>query len=196
MLFGDVCEFIRNGASIKQGKGMSGIPITRIETLAGGRINPNRVGYANIYDPHLYDKHILCEGDLLISHINSERYIGRVVMYRGELEGPIIHGMNLLRARLSCLASVLPDYVELYFKTTRARKYILSVIKKAVNQVSVSATDFKCMPLPVPSMELQRQIVDRLSAAKARAEKLEGKAREGVAVCETMRKAILKEAFE
>ena len=31
---------------------------------------------------------------------------------------------------------------------------------------------------------------------KAKAEKLEAKAREGAAVCETMRKAILKEAFE
>jgi hypothetical protein len=39
-------------------------------------------------------------------------------------------------------------------------------------------------------------VVARLDSAKARAEKLEAKAREGVAVCETMRKAILKEAFE
>ena len=36
----------------------------------------------------------------------------------------------------------------------------------------------------------------RLDFAKARAEKLEAKAREGMAVCETMHKAILKEAFE
>jgi hypothetical protein len=47
----------------------------------------------------------------------------------------------------------------------------------------------------LPSLPIQRQIVTRLSTAKARAEKLEAKAREGVAICETMRKAILKEAF-
>ena len=49
---------------------------------------------------------------------------------------------------------------------------------------------------PVPPLFTQREVVERLDAAKARAEKLEAKAREGVAVCETMRKAILKEAFE
>ena len=49
---------------------------------------------------------------------------------------------------------------------------------------------------PVPPLSAQREVVERLDAAKARAEKLEAKAREGVAVCETMRKAILKEAFE
>ena len=42
----------------------------------------------------------------------------------------------------------------------------------------------------------QRQIAERLDFAKARSEKLEAKAREDVAICETMRKAILKEAFE
>ena len=48
----------------------------------------------------------------------------------------------------------------------------------------------------VPEPFVQREVVARLDGAKAKAEKLEAKAREGVAVCETMRKAILKEAFE
>jgi len=48
----------------------------------------------------------------------------------------------------------------------------------------------------VPPLSAQREVVARLDGAKAKAEKLEAKAREGVAVCETMRKAILKEAFE
>ena len=48
----------------------------------------------------------------------------------------------------------------------------------------------------VPEPFVQREVVARLDGAKAKAEKLEAKAREGVAACETMRKAILKEAFE
>ena len=48
----------------------------------------------------------------------------------------------------------------------------------------------------IPECQKQSQVVARLDSAKARADKLEAKAREGVAVCETMRKAILKEAFD
>ena len=48
----------------------------------------------------------------------------------------------------------------------------------------------------VPPLSVQREVVARLDAAKARVEKLEAKARAGVAVCEAMRKAILKESFE
>ena len=47
----------------------------------------------------------------------------------------------------------------------------------------------------IPECQKQSQVVARLDSAKARADKLEAKAREGVVVCETMRKAILKEAF-
>ena len=56
--------------------------------------------------------------------------------------------------------------------------------------------DIESAEIPLPSLPVQRQIVTRLSTAKARAEKLEAKARDGVAVCATMRKSILKEAFE
>ena len=56
--------------------------------------------------------------------------------------------------------------------------------------------DIESVEIPLLSLPVQRQIVARLSAAKTRTEKLEAKAREGVAVCATMRKAILKEAFE
>ena len=50
--------------------------------------------------------------------------------------------------------------------------------------------------VPVPSPFVQHHTVSCLAEAKAHAEFLEAKAREGVAVCETMRKAILKEAFQ
>lgn len=50
--------------------------------------------------------------------------------------------------------------------------------------------------VPVPSLSVQHHTVSCLASAKAHAKFMEAKAREGVDVCETMRKAILKEAFE
>ena len=62
--------------------------------------------------------------------------------------------------------------------------------------VHISVKKFQQIEIPLSLLPVQRALVARLDAAKARAEKLEAKAREGVAVCKTMRKAILKEAFE
>ena len=39
---------IRNGLSIKQSKERRGLPITRIETIADGSIDENRVGFAGV----------------------------------------------------------------------------------------------------------------------------------------------------
>ena len=60
----------------------------------------------------------------------------------------------------------------------------------------VSKTKVENIDFAFPPLAVQRKVMARLDLVKARAEKLEAKAREGVAVCETMRKAILKEAFE
>ncbi|EGO8593329.1 hypothetical protein EH331_01465 [Enterococcus faecalis] len=92
----EVFEFIRNGASIKQFNG-SGVPITRIETIATGNIDLDKVGYADIFDSK-YESYYLKDGDILMSHINSLKHLGKVAIVES-LEDNVIHGMNLLCLR-------------------------------------------------------------------------------------------------
>ena len=158
--FGDACVFLRNGATIKQSKNAGGIPITRIETISNNCINEDKFGYANIFDTKAYEKHIMKPGDLLISHINSLPYLGRTVWYHGKPE-TVIHGMNLLRARLT--QEFLPCFVEKYMTTRKAKSYINRHAKKSVNQASISATDLKKMPLPKPSVSKQQEFADFVS---------------------------------
>lgn len=151
--FGDICLFLRNGANIKQFKGAGGYPITRIETLANDVFNKERLGYADIYDLEKYSNYLLQAGDILISHINSVQYLGRAVRYKGEVPMPIIHGMNLLCARIK------PDYnssyIEWCLKSRGAKNYIATITKKAVNQASITASDLKRLIINIPPREVQ-----------------------------------------
>ncbi len=149
------CEFLKNGATIKQTKGAGGYPITRIETLTNDTFNSDKLGYANIEHLNGYEKFILQKGDILISNINSVAYLGRAVQYRGELKTPIIHGMNLLCARIKKENN--PTYIEYFFKTPMAKNYISKITKKAVNQASITANDLKKMLIPAPPIFLQEQ---------------------------------------
>ena len=155
VLFKNVCVFLRNGASIKQTKGAGGYPITRIETLSNDVFNIDRLGYADITDLEKYQSYVLHNGDILISHINSVAYLGRAVQYRGQLDSPIIHGMNLLCARIA--DSYNPTYIEWFFKTPMAKEYISTITKKAVNQASITTSDLKKMLVPNPPKSLQDQ---------------------------------------
>ena len=157
----DVTEFIRNGASIKQEKGCGGLPITRIETISNNVFNYDKMGYADINDDK-YKDYYLKNYDVLLSHINSVKYLGRAVIYKQIDENPIIHGMNLLCLRFD-LQKYNPEFFCYYSRSNIAKMYIANNTKKSVNQASITATAIKNMPIPDLSLELQSSIVDRLN---------------------------------
>lgn len=153
----DVCEFVRNGANIKQlSNETRGIPITRIETLANDRFNRDRLGYANITDDSFSD-YYLKRGDVLLSHINGAKFIGRSVIYEPEEGETIIHGMNLLCLRFK--SNYNPKFFCYYAKSKAAKNYFDKHTKKAVNQASITSTDIKNMPIPDLTIDEQNKIV-------------------------------------
>lgn len=154
-------DYIKNGANIKQERGASGIPITRIETLSGGVFNRDRLGYANLQELGKYKSYVLDSGDILLSHINSKTYIGRIVVYVKEGDETIIHGMNLLR--LKARQDILnPFYMHYYSFSNDFKEQVANRRKDAVNQSSISVGDLKTIRIPVPSLPEQENIVAEL----------------------------------
>ena len=158
----DVTEFIKNGAQIKQFKGASGIPITRIETISNSELDMARMGYANITNGAEYKDYYIKDGDILMSHINSRAHIGKCALCNVG-ENQIIHGMNLLRIR--CSKQILPEYMVYYFRSTTFYNLIEPHIKNAVNQASINITNLQKILIPIPPYSEQRRvafIVDKL----------------------------------
>lgn len=160
---GDCFSYIKNGANIKQTKGASGYPITRIETLSNSVFNRDRFGYANIYDLTKYTNYVLNDGDLLMSHINSKAYIGRTVMYKKEDEEKIIHGMNLLRL-VVIYDLLIPTFADYYFKTEFFKDEVAKIRKDAVNQSSMAIGDLKMIRIFLPPLALQQIFASKIEA--------------------------------
>ena len=158
----DVTEFIKNGAQIKQFKGASGIPITRIETISNSELDMARMGYANITNGAEYKDYYIKDGDILMSHINSRAHIGKCALCNVG-ENQIIHGMNLLRIR--CSKQILPEYMVYYFRSTTFYNLIEPHIKNAVNQASINITNLQKILIPIPPYSEQKRValmVDKL----------------------------------
>lgn len=156
----DCITFIKNGANIKQTKSGLGYPITRIETLSGGKFNRDKMGYADIFELGKYSGYVLNDGDILLSHINSKSYVGRSVVYSKIGDEVILHGMNLLR--IITKKDFSPFYFQYYSCTPTFKKQISSIRKDAVNQSSVAIGDLKRVSVPVPSIQEQEKIVAEL----------------------------------
>ena len=165
--FGDLFSSASNGANIKQGTISGGIPITRIETISEGEINRDKMGYAGIVD-NTYSSYYLQDGDILVSHINSMKHIGKCALYQRINDETIIHGMNLL-----CLRPykdiVNPQYVTYLLRSSIMRKLILDITKPAVNQASFTVKDLcklKVMLPPISEQEEFVAIVDQADKSK------------------------------
>ncbi len=103
----EIAVLLRNGKSVRQSAGLSGLPITRIETIADGTINPAKVGFADLEASDCTDW-LLQDGDILISHINSTKHLGKCAIYQGDPPA-LVHGMNLLALRVDPDVAVSHD---------------------------------------------------------------------------------------
>jgi type I restriction enzyme S subunit len=160
-------EFVRNGLSVKQEDGKTGIPITRIETIWNSNIDKDRFGYADITEEKLKDieRYLLNEGDILMTHINSPKHLGKCAIYNNKPK-KLIHGMNLLCLRPN--AEILfPKYAMYFFSSSPFRSIIPRISNQSVNQASFSAGNLKDIQIPLPPLATQKKIAAILDAADA-----------------------------
>lgn len=152
---GDFFALIRNGANIKQGLDDSGYPITRIETISNRTVDRNKMGYAGINDLSKYRDYVLQDGDILMSHINSEKHLAKTALYQKNDREEVIHGMNLLllRPNTDC---VISKYAFYYFSSQSFLRQIPNITKKSVNQASFTVSALK--ELSFPSVPLNEQL--------------------------------------
>mgnify|MGYP000866743019 CR=1 FL=1 len=185
---GELFHFIRNGMNVKQDKSGSGLPITRIETIADGTVDPSRVGYAGLTETDS-SNWLLQDGDILLSHINSVSHIGKCAIYRG-VPSKLVHGMNLLCLR-SDRSKVDPEFAKYLLRSSQFRLRLANCIKEAVNQASVSIGDLQAIAVSVPPLPEQRRIAEILDKADG----LRAKRRAALAQLDTLTQSIFLDMF-
>lgn len=161
---GEISLFVRNGKSVKQNDSLGGLPISRIETIAEGVINPQKVGFAGL-GMEGNEEWLLIEGDILISHINSTKHLGKCAQYMGA-PVKLIHGMNLLNLRCDQQVAY-PRYVLHYLKSKTFLEQIPRITKNSVNQSSFTVSAFKELTILLPSLPEQKRIAAILDKADA-----------------------------
>lgn len=153
---GEVVRVIRNGLAKRQNRDAKGLPVTRIETIAEGKINPHRVGFVECLTDRDVERYRLLPGDILFSHINSESQIGKSAIYEG-VPPILLHGMNLLLIRVDgkkCDPFFLNELLHYY----RNRKFFMSIASRAVGQASINQGKMRNVPIPLPPLPEQQSI--------------------------------------
>lgn len=151
---GEICDKIQNGINVKQIDEEGKYKVTRIQTIADGKVNLDKTKWTND-EPS--EEWFLRSGDILISHINSYEHLAKSAIFPNTKE-KVIHGINLIRLQPN-RNIILSEYLINYLKTERFIEEARSFAQRAVNQASIKISDLKKIKIPLPPIEKQKEIV-------------------------------------
>lgn len=150
----EIFKKIGNGVNVTQVDEAAKYRVSRIQTIADGSVNLEKTKFTN---DEVKPESFLNMGDILLSHINSFDHLGKTAIFL-EHATDVIHGINLIRL-VPETSLIDPRFAIRVFKTDRFINTVKSFAQKAVNQASVKTSDLRAIQIPLPPLEVQKEIV-------------------------------------
>lgn len=180
---GEVCDIL-SGINLSQNSKGS-YPVTRIETIANGNIDLNRIGYVETSQD--IENYKLNYGDILFSNINSLDHIGKTAFYSACYE--LYHGTNLLRL---VAKNINAKFLFENLNSKPQRIFFQKIANQAVSQASINRTQLsKTLILKPKSIPEQTAIAQLLSDMDAEIEALECRLKKTQSLKQGMMQALL-----
>src|SRR5690625_482874 len=185
--FNRVVRKVNNGISLPQINEKTNYHVTRIETISGGEVDYNKIGYVN--GSERLKNYKLNEGDILFSHINSFKIVGNTALYKGNRV--LYHGVNLLR--IQSLETI--DYTWLHYmlRTHYFKSNVQSIAQHAINQVSVPISKLKQLKVLKPSYVEQGKVKRFLNDQTSEIDSLVSDKKKLIELLEEKRQAVITE---
>ena len=147
---------MRNGLTAKQAQDRGEYKVSRIETIGSGWIDESRVRFTSGLKEKDIEKYLLRKGDILFSHINSDRHLGKTGFAERDFDD-LLHGMNLLLIRAN--PEVFdPEFLHRVFQYYRDIGVFITICSRAVNQSSINQAKMKALEVPLPPLSEQKKI--------------------------------------
>jgi type I restriction enzyme S subunit len=166
----EIVSFTNGGAWKQSEYTASGIPVVRVSDIQNGSINLDECKYLPVASLKKYEKHLLNKGDLVICTVGSHptqpnSVVGRTAIVQKNAHKTLL---NQNAVRLAPINSNIDNLWLGYFgKSKHLRDYIISHARGAANQVRMSISELKKMPLELPPFEVQQRIGAILSTYDA-----------------------------
>jgi type I restriction enzyme S subunit len=164
---GSTAEVLEYGTSVRCDSDANGLPVLRM-----GNIQDGAVDLADLkYCPRATDLGglLLRSGDLLFNRTNSPELVGKSAVFRGPES--MSFASYLIRVRFDP-SIAHPDFVNYWINSTWGREWARLVKTDGVSQSNINGSKLAQMPIPLPPIAEQKEVVARASAALAGADKI------------------------
>jgi type I restriction enzyme S subunit len=173
-------------------QGTSGSPYIRMNHYDfNGQINTRNLTSVSCTRAEQQRYEIL-GGDVLFNTRNSTELVGKVALWPDHLKG-YVYNNNILRLRFKPLIN--PLFAFRYMMSPTFRRLTERMKSATTSVAAIYQRALYDAPFPVPPLEEQEMIVDRIEATFARTHCLEAEAARARALLDRLESAILAKAF-
>ena len=189
-ILGDVITECKYGTSKKANTDGSGCPILRMGNIRFGKLDTSDSKYVNLPKTER-NKYLLQDGDILINRTNSLELVGKSAVF-SDLSGDWVYASYLIRLRVDP-DKALPEYVNAVINSRIGRNYVFRTARRAIGMVNINAQEIQRMPLPLPSLEEQTELINKMNETDPLIDELVSVFHENGLV--HLRDSILRKAF-
>ncbi|MCW3814446.1 restriction endonuclease subunit S [Micromonospora sp. DR5-3] len=189
---GDIAVLIEYGTSRRtDATAHSGIPVLRMGNIQEGRLNLSDLKYRAL-DSEL-ERLLLADGDLLFNRTNSPELVGKAAVFHGDQATSF--ASYLIRVRFDSSVAD-PDYVNYWINSAWGRAWAWQAKTDGVSQSNINGSKLALMPVPLPPLAEQQEIVRRASRLLGFASSLLGRVDRTSFSAQQASRAILAKAFQ
>jgi type I restriction enzyme S subunit len=144
------------------------------------------------FAPDEFHTYRLRDGDVLLNEGQSKELVGRPAIYHDELPG-VCFTNTLVRFRAT--EAVLPEFALLVFLYYMKARMFERISKITTNIAHLGAARFAEMSFPIPSIQEQQEIIDRVAEHISNNRYLVEELRKQRQQVTAFRQSVLKSAF-
>jgi type I restriction enzyme, S subunit len=140
----------------RQGESVSR-PYLRVANVQDGYLDLREVKYIDVPAGQL-ERFRLHPGDVLLTEGGDFDKLGRGCLWNGEIE-ECVHQNHVFAVRVADENRLTSAFFALVIKSERARAYFISCAKQTTNLASINSSQIKQLPMMLPPLGVQREIV-------------------------------------
>ena len=169
-------------------KALGNVAVLRMGDIKNGEIDYSRIGFVDEVDESL----LLQPGDLVFNRTNSLDQIGKVALFRGKLDCPVSFASYLVRFR--CSPAVLPEFLNWLLNSAYPLAWGRAQALPAIGQANLNPNRYGYLPISLPSIEEQKEIVRYISQWTSRIDAVRTETRRTIKLLVQRRSALIAAA--
>lgn len=167
-------------------------PYLRVANVYANRLELNDVAKIGLTEAE-FEKTNLVSGDLLIVEGNgSIEQIGRVALWNEEIKG-CVHQNHLIRWRRK--TDAIPKFVLFWLMSPKGRSSLMDLASTTTGLHTLSISKVSAVPIELPSLDEQHEIVHRVETLFTYADRLESRYKAAHDYVNRLTPALLAKAF-